>query len=68
KKQCISLKDLAISGDDLIAIGVPQGRDIGEILSKLLAEVIEEPSHNTYGYLLGRAKAFAGENAAIINK
>ena len=68
KKQCVSLRNLAISGDDLIALGVPQGRKIGEILSKLLAEVIEEPSRNTYDYLLGRAKIFAGENMAIINK
>ena len=68
KKQCVSLKNLAISGDDLIEIGVPQGRKIGEILSKLLVEVIEEPSHNTHDYLLGRAKIFAGENMAIINK
>lgn len=56
KKQCVSLRDLAISGDDLIALGVPQGRKVGEILSKLLAEVIEDPSRNTRAYLLERAK------------
>lgn len=61
-KQCISLKSLEISGNDLIAIGVPQGKEIGVILSKLLAEVIEEPSRNTRGYLIERAKAFAANS------
>lgn len=68
KRQCVSLKNLAVSGDDLIAMGVPQGKKIGEILSKLLAEVIEEPSRNSRGYLLECAKMLAGENAPIINK
>lgn len=68
KRQCVSLKNLAISGDDLIALGVPQGRKIGEILSKLLAEVIEDPSCNTHDCLLGRAKELVCENTAITNK
>lgn len=56
KGQCISLKSLEISGSDLIMAGVPQGRKIGEILSKLLEDVLEEPSHNTREYLLAKAK------------
>lgn len=68
KRQCVSLKSLAISGNDLIALGVPQGRKIGEILSKLLAEVIEEPSRNTHDYLLERATILCGENSAATNK
>lgn len=61
-RQCISLKDLAISGKDLIAAGVPQGRKIGEILSKLLEEVLEEPAHNTHENLLERTKTLMSEN------
>lgn len=68
KRQCVSLKNLVVSGDDLIALGVPQGKEIGEILSKLLSEVIEEPSRNTRECLLERAAALAGENTAITNK
>lgn len=61
-RQCISLKDLAISGKDLIAAGVPQGRKIGEILSKLLEEVLEEPARNTHENLLERTKTLMSEN------
>lgn len=57
KNQCVSLKDLKISGNDLICAGVPQGRKIGEVLGRLLEDVLEEPSHNTREYLLERAKA-----------
>lgn len=65
KRQCVSLKTLAVSGDDLIALGVPQGRTIGAILSRLLAEVIEEPSRNTRDYLLARADSFIKENTVL---
>lgn len=56
KKQCVSLKDLAITGSDLMALGVPQGKKVGELLSALLEEVLEEPSRNTQEYLLKKAK------------
>ena len=39
---CFSLKDLAVSGKDLLDLGVPQGGLIGEILNKLLDMVISE--------------------------
>ena len=47
KKECVSLKDLAISGSDLIAAGMAPGKQIGVILNGLLEMVIEEPSYNT---------------------
>ncbi len=50
----LSLKDLAVKGDDLIAAGVRPGPDVGEALAKLLDEVIEDPSRNTKEYLLSR--------------
>lgn len=59
KRQCVSLKSLEISGNDLIMAGVPQGRKIGEILAKLLEDVLEEPSHNTREYLLEKAKVLS---------
>lgn len=56
KRQCVSLKDLAVRGGDLIAAGVNPGPQIGEILDKLLKEVIEDPELNTKEQLLEKAE------------
>ena len=40
EKQCFSIRNLAVNGKDLIAIGVTQGKQIGEILNILLEDVI----------------------------
>jgi len=50
----LTLKDLAVKGDDLIAAGVRSGPDVGETLQRLLDEVLEDPSRNTRQYLLSR--------------
>ena len=50
--ECVSLKDLAVNGKDLIALGVTPGKRIGEVLGAMLEDVIDEPSHNTKEYLL----------------
>lgn len=50
--QCLSLKDLAVGGRDLIADGMKPGREIGRILEALLDHVLEKPEHNTREYLL----------------
>ncbi len=50
----LTLKELAITGDDLIAAGVRPGPDVGAALQRLLAEVLEDPSRNTKEYLLSR--------------
>ncbi|MCL2574972.1 MAG: HD domain-containing protein [Defluviitaleaceae bacterium] len=43
----VSIKDLALSGKDIIRLtGLNEGKEIGEILTKLLAAVIENPSLN----------------------
>jgi tRNA nucleotidyltransferase (CCA-adding enzyme) len=55
-RECVSLKDLAITGRDLIAGGMEPGKQIGIILEELLQEVIEYPERNTAQYLLARAK------------
>ena len=51
KEECVSLKDLALTGKDLMQIGVPQGKQLGVILQKLLEDVLENPEHNTREYL-----------------
>lgn len=44
---CISLKTMAIKGEDLIAMGYKPGRELGVILSKLFDIVLEHPEYNT---------------------
>ena len=50
----LTLKDLAVTGDDLIAAGERPGPHIGETLARLLDEVLEDPARNTREYLLSR--------------
>lgn len=52
KGQCLTIKDLAIDGKDLIALGMKPGREIGETLQQLLEMVLEHPERNTRGNLL----------------
>lgn len=47
KQECMSLKDLAVTGTDLIALGIPPGKEIGRLLDELLEVVLEEPELNT---------------------
>ncbi len=52
--ECVSLKTLAITGKDVIQMGVRPGRQIGQILQELLEDVIEVPEHNTENYLISQ--------------
>ncbi len=47
QQQCLSLKDLAINGKDLIDMGMKPGKDMGAMLQYLLDSVLEEPERNT---------------------
>ncbi len=50
----LTLKDLAVRGDDLIEAGVRSGPEVGDTLQRLLDEVLEDPTRNTREYLLSR--------------
>jgi len=52
RKQCVSLKTLAVSGSDLIAEGMKPGKEIGEVLSALLEHVLDNPQDNTKEILI----------------
>jgi tRNA nucleotidyltransferase/poly(A) polymerase len=54
------LADLAVGGDDLIALGYTPGPAIGQTLHTLLHEVVDEPALNSREALLERAKELAG--------
>ena len=50
--ECLSLKDLAVNGKDLIALGMKPGKEIGETLEHFLQMVIANPSLNEKEILL----------------
>ena len=52
KQQCLSLKDLAVNGSDLIARGIQPGKEIGVILHAMLEQVLEDPKLNEKEALL----------------
>jgi tRNA nucleotidyltransferase (CCA-adding enzyme) len=52
------VRDLAVNGNDLIAIGFRPGPAIGQALRKLLDDVVRTPALNTKEQLLERAKEF----------
>ena len=51
---CLNLKHLAVNGCDLVRMGVRPGREVGDILARMLNDVLDVPSHNDKDYLLGR--------------
>ena len=53
-QQCLSLKDLAVTGRDLIEAGMRPGPELGRTLNQLLELVIEHPEYNTKESLLER--------------
>lgn len=52
-----SIKDLAVNGKDLMALGIPAGRNLGLILHDLLETVLDDPAQNTREQLLRIAAA-----------
>lgn len=56
KGECVSLKMMAVTGADLLAMGCPKGRQVGVILNELLEMVLEHPEANEKELLLNTAK------------
>ena len=55
-EECFTLKQLAVNGNDLINMGITEGKMIGSTLKLLLSLVIDEKVENTRGALLDKAK------------
>ncbi len=47
EQTCLTKKDLALNGNDLIAMGMKQGTGIGMVIDQLFDAVLEEPTLNT---------------------
>ena len=52
RKECVSLKMLAVTGKDLIAAGMKPGKEIGQMLEHFLDLVLEHPELNQKEELL----------------
>ena len=55
ENQPMSVKDLAVSGDDLAQAGIPKSKVMGEILDELLEMVIDYPTLNEKETLINQA-------------
>lgn len=53
-------KQLDINGHDLIKTGITDGKQIGNILDKLLGMVIDEKIENKNSILMQKAKELSG--------
>lgn len=58
EKACLHLKDLQISGKDLLAIGIPEGPIIGKTLQYLLEIIVDETIPNTREALITAAQDY----------
>lgn len=56
KQQCLSIKELAVNGSDLIAAGMEPGKELGVVLKELLEAVLDDPTRNTRDALLTIAR------------
>ena len=56
ENSALSLKDLKVNGNDLMNLGIPKGKMIGQILQELFETVTESPSMNDREKLLEVAK------------
>ena len=46
EEECVTLRQLAVSGRDLMELGMKPGREMGSMLSELLEYVIDDPARN----------------------
>ncbi len=57
ERPCVTLRDMAVNGRDLMAEGIAHGKQLGETLNWLLTEVLNERLPNEREALLSAARA-----------
>lgn len=60
-QDCFSLKDLTVNGNDLMQIGFPQDKSLGNALNQLLEMVMDDKIENDKEKLLTKAKELLDE-------
>lgn len=60
-QQALTVRDLAVSGHDLMEAGIPRGPLLGVVLDELLEAVLEDPAQNSRERLIEIAKRFYAE-------
>ena len=60
-QECFRIKDLAVNGRDIMALGVEAGPTVGKVLNHLLTMVIDGFIANEYGPLIGEANRYLKE-------
>ncbi|MCR5621086.1 MAG: HD domain-containing protein [Treponema sp.] len=63
EEAAFSLKDLAVNGNDLMALGIPAGKEMGAILKELFETVTDSPAMNTKEKLLPLAESIHKKNS-----
>lgn len=58
QKQCVTIRELAVNGKDLIELGILPGAKIGTVLENLLELVLDNPEWNTRDVLLEEAAKY----------
>ena len=61
EENCFQVKDLAVSGKDLLAAGVRPGPEVGRLLTLLLEDVLEDRCDNRREVLLERLGGYLCE-------
>lgn len=64
ERPCVTLKDMAVNGRDLMAENIAHGKDLGETLNWLLGEVLNERLPNEREALLAAARLHRVEEEA----
>lgn len=68
KESCFTLKSLNVNGSDIIKLGIPAGKEVGIILSRLLSDVIDGKISNEKEELEKRATEIVKEGHYEIRK
>lgn len=61
QEQCFSMKDLVINGNDVMSLGISQGKSVGDVLKHVLDMVINEDLPNERDALLEEAQRYIKE-------